>query len=347
VRLLFCLLGVLLSTQAVFAQQAVAEKLRFEIASKKYEVHAGAQINDILGEWNVGDSVEISIIPENKVYPDVSAYVCHQEDARDFMAGLANDCRGRNKGVAPYVFTYDVLKSGRHYLVFDNGYSLMNVKRGRYTVMITTALPDEQRQPFETMFSNLPTEIGKTFRVEPFKTYLKPCGQENAYSNTATGDVTFCSELLFPLLMKQREGAFMGIMMHELGHTLLNLWGMPNYDNEQVVDEFAMVYLYLEGMQEKAMDWIAYFEEHNSAQQAAYQLNNDMRHPISIQRVRNIKRILDNPKPVIDRWNSFLYPHMTNFALKGIIENAGKYGNVALAQKTLDDRGWMDRLSNK
>ncbi|MBL4783064.1 MAG: hypothetical protein JKX92_12555 [Porticoccaceae bacterium] len=329
---------ILLSAQVGFSQQTVANKLRFEITSNAYEIFAGKQHAEILGEFHSGDTIEISIAPENEVYPDVSAYVCHEIDARVFMNGRSSNCRGMNKGIAPYSFKYDVSKDGSHYLVFDNGYSLMNVKRGSYNAMLTAALTEKQRLPLEAMFSKIPEGIGEIFRVEPFNAYLKPCGEKNAYSNTATGDIVFCSELFFPLIMKRREGAVMGIMMHEVGHTLLSLWGMPNFDNEQTVDEFAMVFLYMDGSQEKAFEWLAYFEEHNSAQQAAFKLTHDDRHPISIQRARNIKRILRNPKPVIDRWNNFLYPHMTDKALNDIISNAGKYGNVELAKKTLLNR---------
>lgn len=46
------LLGVLLGTQALFAQQAVADKLRLEVGGNKYEVSAGDRHNAILGEMH-------------------------------------------------------------------------------------------------------------------------------------------------------------------------------------------------------------------------------------------------------------------------------------------------------
>lgn len=337
-RIIIGLIGVLLSTQAVYAQAFVAEKMRFDVGSQAYDVKAGLRVSNQIPDLNIGDSVSISIQPINKVFPDVSVYICHEDDARDYLAGYNSRCRGVTKGIAPYSFNYDAYKDGKHYIVFDNSYSMMNAKRGSYAIALTKVIPEAERKKLEAGFSQLPQSIQAQFRVDPFKLYIQPCGQENAFSTIATGDITFCSELLFPLLVKQREGAVIGIMMHEVGHTLLNLWGMPNWDNEETVDEFAIVYLYMDGLQEKAMDLIAYYEEKNSAQEAAIKLNIDDRHPVSIQRIRNIKRILRNPRPVMERWNKFLYPHMTDEGLTKIIGNAGAYGDAELARKILNAR---------
>ena len=102
-------------------------------------------------------------------------------------------------------------------------------------------------------------------------------------------------------------------------------WGLPGAGNEETADEFAMVMLYWGGVQEKAIDWIRYYALDDSTAQAAYMLKSGDRHPLSIQRIRNAKRILENPREVITRWNKLLYPHMTKQGLLKLLDTSPKY----------------------
>jgi hypothetical protein len=55
----------------------------------------------------------------------------------------------------------------------------------------------------------------------------------------------------------------------------------------------------------------------------------------SVQRIRNIERILDHPEQVVSRWNSLLYPHFTDSGLRAVIDNPGRFHDRALAQNEL------------
>ncbi|MEQ8507313.1 MAG: hypothetical protein RIB80_18480 [Rhodospirillales bacterium] len=135
-----------------------------------------------------------------------------------------------------------------------------------------------------------------------------------------------------------KKGALSAIMYHELGHTLLNLWGLPGFDNEETVDEFAVVMLYLDGRQEYALEFMEYFEKNNPWIEARMIIERGGRHPISSQRIRNVRRILSNPGPVIERWNRLLYPHMTVAGLENVLKTAPRYADRALAEKLIAEK---------
>jgi hypothetical protein len=132
---------------------------------------------------------------------------------------------------------------------------------------------------------------------------VKPCGSSDASS--ARNVVVICSELLAELHGRHLDGALPSILLHEVAHTLLNVWGLPGYENEELADEFAAV---------RARDsrglaaFIRWLDQQDSTSEALAQLLDGDRHPISIQRSRNIKAASENPQ-LLDRWERLLSPH--------------------------------------
>jgi len=135
-----------------------------------------------------------------------------------------------------------------------------------------------------------------------FKVSISPCGERNAVS---TPDIVICTELMADLRDKGLLAAWKPILFHELGHTLMNLWGLPGYNNEDMADEFAVLFL-----QDKTINpLISYFEKLDSVSEAVMQLVNGSRHTISIQRARNMKAAMANRKDIQDRWYKVLEAH--------------------------------------
>jgi hypothetical protein len=52
-----------------------------------------------------------------------------------------------------------------------------------------------------------------------------------------------CSELIADLGEKNLEGAPHPILLYEMAHSLMYLWKLPGYNNEDIADEFATIYL--------------------------------------------------------------------------------------------------------
>lgn len=138
-----------------------------------------------------------------------------------------------------------------------------------------------------------------------FKVTVKPCGTVNAYSSP---DVTICTELMAQLADRGLSEALYPVLLHEIGHSLLYLWQLPGYDNEDVVDEFAAAFL--ARAFPRALDaYIEWLESHDSLSQSVAQLAAGSRHTISIQRARNMKSVLSNREDVLNRWAHLLSPY--------------------------------------
>jgi len=334
-RLVLSFLICLLFSYQAYAAAQVSPVVAFPPMTKYVEVKAG-QIWWTRLPVDQGDELRTSIYVHNDVYDDVDAFICSEADLMRFKAGDTSRCQGVNRGKRQFQFQYLVRSPENHYLVLNNSFSMIVKKKVNYTIEIAKHLDEQKRQTIENQLMGFSQQIQKNFNVQEFDIHLKPCGQQNAYSMNATGNIVICTELFFDLILKEMPGALAGIIFHELGHSLLNLWGLPNYGNEETVDEFAIVMLYWAGRQEMAFDMMKYFAAKNSQQEAQYKLSYDSKHPLSIQRVRNIERILRNPRDIIMRWNKLLYPQMTKAGLRELLETSPMYADKELAQHYLN-----------
>lgn len=328
------ILFLTISTQAQ-AGAYVADTMRLEVANEYVEAKAGRIAYVDIGTSPAGSVYEVQARAENAMYDDISVFICSERDLNLLLANRNSQCRGTNQQKGLIKFSVKAQQSGRYYLVVDNSYSVMVKKKVNAKVTLLTRMPGDLRREMEQGLNKASTSIQKMFVVDEFDFRIEPCGTKNAYSKNATGDITMCSELMFDLIKKQLPGAVEAILYHELGHSLLNLWGLPGWDNEETVDEFAMVMLYWGGSQEKVLDWIKYYAEHDSRAQAENMLKHGARHPLSVQRIRNAQRILKNPGEVISRWNKLLYPHMTQEGLQDLLNTSPKYVDRALMDKYL------------
>ena len=326
------------SAHSVNARVFVAQEISFELPlEENVVIPAGRSLNlplSIKGPATLSVDVRIN----NKIYKDLNVYVCDEASLKRFSANQPSNCQGVNKGRQTIQFHYRIQSPQRHYLVLDNSYALVIKKKASVSVTASIRLPPQKVEAMRAKLTNFRSGILGMFDVPAFDLSLKPCGAVNAYSEFRGGHITICSELFFGLLAEGLEGAVESVMMHELAHTLLNLWGLPNWDNEETADEFALVILFWRGKQQSALDWIRYYAKANSERQAAHMLRQGMRHPLSIQRARNIERILTNPRPVVSRWNRLIYPYLTVQGLRSIVDNPGHYGDRALAQRVLGKR---------
>ncbi|WP_167884702.1 DUF4344 domain-containing metallopeptidase [Cupriavidus oxalaticus] len=172
----------------------------------------------------------------------------------------------------------------------------------------------EQRKAIED-FMRIPLDVlDEIYSLPKFKVVVKPCGTVNAFS---APDITICTELIADLFEKDASEALPVMVMHEVGHTLLNLWGMPGWDNEDVVDEFAGS-LMVSSRPQAVRAMAKWLRSLDSLSAAALQLSRDERHSIPVQRARNFERLLadaaQTPKgqftPTQKRWFTLLGDHV-------------------------------------
>lgn len=147
-------------------------------------------------------------------------------------------------------FKFIAPKTGNYYLIIDNQFSVITGK----TVQIyaTVEYPGQENQnnaeKITKVFQNVYSSLKNMFVFSDFDIYSKHCGQVNWFGGP--GGITICYELI-EVYYRFDSGKFgeleTWVFFHELGHTLLYLWGYPLWDNEDVADEFATVLLLMGG----------------------------------------------------------------------------------------------------
>lgn len=164
------------------------------------------------------------------------------------------------------------------------------------------------RDQVKNYLSELPILISKVYYVPEFKIVMKPCGKRNAFSNP---DITICTELFAYLDDKGIFVALQAVEAHEIAHSLLELWGLPGFDNEDTADEFSA--FILGKYSPKSIEaYIKFMESNDSVSEAINLLTHGARHTISIQRARNMKANLKNLPELSRRWGKLLLPFQKN-----------------------------------
>ena len=331
------LLSVLALTQWSMAAQAgvrIAPETRVELLSGSIEIKAGKS-TPIPISLSRGDELEVQIKVFGEGDNTISTFICDEQQVRTFRGGQNATCPGFYKEATPTKLSFSAPHTGNFFLMLDHSHGFLDTKKAFVQVSQNSTLGPKSVEWLHKEFSRLHRSVMETFQVQDFDITVRPCGMKNASSAWDGGHITMCSELIHDIYNREIYDAVEGVFYHELGHTLLNLWGMPNRGNEEVVDEFALVMMFWNGEQQKAIDWMKWHAESDPVAEAKQMMSKGMRHPLSVQRVRNAMRILRNPEDVIHRWNRFLYPQLTNTALKAIINDPPTYGDRELAQSLL------------
>lgn len=283
-------------------------------------------------------SFDVRIDIFNQSFADLSVWVCDEISLQRYKNGQPNNCRGYERRKRRIEFRWPVTRGGTYYLVLDNTYASIIKKSVGVSLRLIGSFSEQSRAEMEVALSEMAQEFNAMFNIPEIDFSIRPCGTVNAYSERKSGNITICSELLVQQIVNRRKGSFLATVAHEFGHSLLNHLGLPGWDNEDTVDEFATVFLFWAGQQQAAVDWIKDFREADSRAQAQRKLIADIPHELSIQRARNVERVLRNPHPVVARWNRLLYPHLTGVYLRRITGNPGAYHDRALAEEELARR---------
>lgn len=290
-----------------------------------------------LGELAAGDKARLQIQSENRAFPDITALVMEEGSVGPYLAGQRVRASGSQRRATPYGFEFAADRRGRYVLVVDNRYSLMVTKQVRGQVVIEQSLPEAEMERLKRAFTSLLQHVHASFEVPQFALRVQPCGQVNAFSRFATGEITMCSEMISRTI--RTPGALLGITYHELGHSLLALWGLPGNDNEDTADEFAVQLALRNAREAEAIDqFAAYFETSDSWLEARHVIEKGGRHSLGVQRARNIRAAVANAKAVTAKWNRLIYPKMTSAHLRKVVAAPGQYESAELARQILADR---------
>ena len=161
-------------------------------------------------------------------------------------------------------------------------------------------------------------KLNKIFVFESFPIRAKQCGVAKAFAGPS--GIVLCREYAQHLYAKlgdkrKASNALLFTIFHEVGHILLKQWNFPFFDNEEVVDEFATAVMVMVGQKERVRAKAEYFTANPSVAEAIAKMFRDDRHPLSVQRARNILRWLDDSK-LVRKWQKVFVPHMQTAILE-------------------------------
>ena len=340
VKLMGYAAGLLLTVVAGLAQAEVTIARVFvtEPVVQRVEIGPGRFIAVGLPGGESGDRYRVEIDVSNQVYRDISAFIVDETNLQKFQRRERFSGHGQQKARTPFVVDYQVMYPAKHYVVLDNTYALMIKKNAVVTTRMAREMSAELAKNLYDGITAIYSNLKQIFLFRDFNIAVSPCGQVNASSARATGDITICTETISKATGK--PGIFLGILMHELGHTLLGLWGLPGADNEDMADEFAVQYMMrLSGGPELVKQFAEFFAGGNPWLEARTIIQSGDRHTISTQRIRNLAAWSRDANELVQRWNRLIYPNMTDNALRKFEASPGKYDDRELAGSELRKRG--------
>lgn len=328
------------------AEVFVSADMTTDPVSQYTIVNAGSyQAIPLPSTSNLNDYYKITINTNNAIYRDLTAFIVDEENLTSFKQGYRYKGIGYSKAQTPFVLQGSINSANQKYLIIDNTYATLINKKVNYTLEAKFEASVEQRENTKKLFSNMYAGLKKDLIFPDFNIYIEPCGNANASSETLTGNIHFCSEMIDLLAKNNNEKAFLGIFLHEVGHSLLGLWGIPGNNNEDIADEFATYSLMSEGPNGYAyLDaTLQFWQNRNSAVEALNMLQNGDRHSLSIQRMRNIKENMLTGEAFIKKWNRLIYDHHTDEALSDVIKKPMPGADTGLATKILAQRGASEK----
>ena len=157
------------------------------------------------------------------------------------------------------------------------------------------------RQAIGYWVSRVYKSVDDIYLLPDLKITVTPCGEANAFSSP---DITICTELFAEIEDKKIGPAINAVIAHELAHSLLKIWGLPGWDNEEFADEFTLVAL--KDQPDAVEAFIAWLEDKDPVAEALLQIVVGDTHGLSIQRARTLRRKMASRQEVLERWEKLL-----------------------------------------
>jgi hypothetical protein len=240
---------------------------------------------------------------------------------------------GNVRQVAHY--TFDVTATNIYYLVLDNTGALMLPRTVDLYAYAILPEPTPEQIDLQKKMNASYRLLKSAFIFEDFEISICHCGAVNAFSNP---NVTICTELLEKLHDANLDDAIVFVFFHELGHSLMRLWGLPLSDDEDVADEFATTMSILGNQQATALHAAQWWTSQTREQKASAKMWVDDRHTISVRRARNIIRWLNDDGDLVRRWLKVLIPNMQTQVLRDMLNDSDPRIDKELVRSELGKR---------
>jgi hypothetical protein len=247
-------------------------------------------------------------------------------------------------------FTVTIPDRGHYYVVLDNGTGSQPARLNIFiqgavgpeaAVMLKNLQFKEQEDHLEKKLSLVVTNLNESFIFTPFPIKVRFCGKGGtAFSGTK--GILLCLEFVQAVqkVMGDKDksnNVLLFTIFHEIGHNLLSQWGYPFYDNEEVADEFATVLIIMMGQAQRLSAVPEYFISRPSLSELLGKALKSDRHPLSVERARNIVRWMKDPQ-LIKRWQTIFVPHMQTEVLEKLQKTTPSWADLPLIEKELASR---------
>ena len=247
-------------------------------------------------------------------------------------------------------FSVTIPAAGDYLVILDNRAAaeprtitvMVRATRGEQEKALPQGPGEAERQfsEVERQLSEVERQLARLFIFKPFPIRVRRCGIPQAFSGPS--GIVLCQELGQKLLTTLGDKAkandtLLFTLFHELGHTLLQQWQYPFFANEEVADEFATALLVMVGQQERVRAATEFLAANPSTAEALAKVFRDDRHPLSVQRARNILRWLGDSQ-LVHKWQKIFVPHMQLAMLKQLERQPTAWTDSALVAQELATR---------
>ncbi|MDH1676358.1 DUF4344 domain-containing metallopeptidase [Comamonas aquatica] len=166
--------------------------------------------------------------------------------------------------------------------------------------------PERVRNEIKKIVSIPFNGFGAIYEMPKINVYVMPCGEVNAYS---TPDIFICTELIADLVEKGTIDALFPIILHELAHSLMFIWKIGDYKDEDMADDFAtaLVSIAIPESINALVDW---FDKMDKKSEDILKTKINSRHSLSKKRAENARKMLKNPGDSVKKWGILLQPHV-------------------------------------
>lgn len=271
---------------------------------------------------------------------NLSIMICDEANFRRFQSRRSWKCYQVRNHPSPITLEGMAWTAGNYYVVWDNTMTRQREQTLQIWLDVPGFMGSESYSFIKRHMDYFDKLIVYTFQTGPVMLSVEPCGQKNAYASLTTGAIVMCTELFEHALKYDSLGVIYQIFFHELGHILLGQLDLPGANNESLVDEFSIYMMLQTNTASLVSDALEFWMTRDSQTEALDRLNRNIKHPISIQRARNMVDVLRDAENVSRKWNKLIYPNLTAQALFDARDKPTVVDNPALANRILISRDW-------
>ena len=235
-------------------------------------------------------------------------------------------------------FSVSIPASDDYFVVLDNRLG-QNPRAVTVTVRAARASAG-QKKSAEEILTKFERQLHQIFVFDPFPIGTKKCGAPKAFVGTL--GIVLCEEYVHHLYdtlkdPERTKNALSFSIFHEVARMLLSQWNYPSFADERIADEFATVLMIMVNQKNRAIAIAEYLVKNPSSSETLQKLFGDQRHPLSVQRAKNILRWAREPQ-LARQWQKVLVPHMQTSLLKRLRQQPTSWTDSSLVERELSMR---------